>query len=278
MPQPQPLPTAEAPIEVQQIEGSHTNYTVWLPVIQTPSPVRGWAKAYSDLTNEEIKKLNIEWYYDYMLHYPFPQRDIEYIPFLWCDIYPSLKYDNPVINYFEKLKLLPENYSGYLLFVNEPDLKGSITDGGQCERTPRQVAHMLLATREICPKCIIVGPAISHEDYRANWTWLRAFYEEVKSLKIKPPEIAAIHTYLEEKPNLIIDSLFMMLLEYKNSPTKVWVTEFATKNPKQMEYMINFYKNDSRVERYAWFTARNWQADLITRDGELTQLGIQYKK
>jgi hypothetical protein len=258
--------------------------TLFLPLVSTIEPSRGWAKAYSNLTEQELQKLNVDWYYDYTLKYPFPSRGIEYVPFLWCDIYPSLKYENPAIRYFDELKKLPQDYNGYLLFLNEPDLRGSRIDGGQCERTPRQAAYMLKAVRELRPDVILIGPVVSHEDYLHGWVWLREFYRIIESnpefADVKKPEIGAIHTYLKNDPANIVNSYFSLQNEFSSFPETAWVTEFAADTPEQAERMINFYKNDPRIERYAWFTARGWQTrfDLINQNGELTPLGIVYSR
>lgn len=275
-PLPEPLPTATA-TRAQPAHVVSPRYTMLLPVIQSPSPVRGWAKAYSNLSDAELERLGIQWYYDYALRYPFPQRgNVEYVPFLWCDIYPALKYDAPGIRYFDALAKLPEGYSGYLLFLNEPDLRGSRVDGDQCERTPRQAAHMLLAARELCPGCVMVGPAVSHEDYRAGWSWLKAFYIEALRVGVRLPEVSAIHTYLPGDPARIVNSHFALLAEFPGAATTAWVTEFAASSPDQAQRMIDYYEADPRITRYAWFTARGWQADLITGDGRVTAVGEIY--
>jgi len=265
---PAPLP------EVRQT--SHSSHVLHLPIVATSPPMQGWARAYSDLTNAEMKKLGIEWYYDYNLRYPLPHRaGAEYVPFLWCDIYPSLAYGKAAIRYFDALQKLPPDYSGYLLFLNEPDLPGSIVDGGQCERTPRQAAYMLKATRELCPGCVLVGPVVSHKDYFHGWPWLTEFYREARAIGVRLPEVSAIHTYLDEDPQLIIDSHFRLLRQFPGAATTAWVTEFASADPAQVERMIATYQADPRIERYAWFTARGWRAEmsLIDGAGRLTPVG-----
>jgi hypothetical protein len=261
-------PPAPLPEVAPQVAPEHV---AWLPVVTTPKvePVRGWAKAYSNLSNAELERLGVGWYYDYALRYPFPKRgNVEYVPFLWCDIYPSLAYGKPTIRYFDALQKLPADYGGYLLFLNEPDLQGSTIDGGQCERTPRQGAYMLKAARELCPGCIIVGPAVSHEDYRAGWKWLRAFCVEALRIGVTLPEVSAIHTYLPGDPARIVDSHFALLAEFPGAATTAWVTEFATSSPAQARRMIDYYEADPRITRYAWFTAAGWRDDMVLLDAE----------
>jgi hypothetical protein len=254
---------------------------LWLPAVASPEPVRGWARAYSNLSDAEMQQLGIEWYYDYALRHPLPHRaGAEYVPFLWCDIYPALAYNAPAIRYFERLAQLPEGYDGYVLFLNEPDLRGATVDGGQCERTPRQAAYMLKAARQVCPACRFVGPVVSHEDYLQAWPWLRGFYIEAARLGVRLPEVSAIHTYLTENPQYIIDSHFHLLGQFPGAATTAWVTEFATSSPDLVARMIAYYESDPRITRYGWFTARGWRADadLITADGQVTAVGQAWLK
>jgi hypothetical protein len=260
---------------------SETVASIYIPLVSNGDPVRGWARAYSDLSSTERNLLGIEWYYDYELRIP---ESYKYVPFFWCDIYPALKYDNPAIIYMDKLKILANTgYSSYLLFINEPDLAGSTVDGGQCERTPRQAAYMLRAVRNVCPNCIIIGPTVSDQDYLVGWRWLNTFYSVLATPEfadVKKPEIAGLHTYLSEPPQLIVDSFFSLLSRFPGSPKKVWITEFATNDPHKLQEMIDYYRQDSRIERYAWFTARSWKTEtnLITPSGVLTELGIIYSR
>lgn len=270
-------PTARPTAEMSP--AAATPHVMWLPAVAytPPRPLRGWAKAYSNLSDAEMRSLQLNVYYDYALRYPFPHRaGVMYIPYLWCDIYPSLRYESPVIRYFDQLARLPDGYDGHLLFLNEPDLAGGRSDGMQCERTPRQAAHMLVAARLVCPNCVIVGPSVSHEDYRRGWPWLREFYNHAVGLGVRLPDVAGIHSYLPEEPNLIVDDLFEMLDEFPGTAETVWVTEFAG-GEAQAAQMIEYYEADERVEAYFWFTARGWVADLVGRDGTLTPLGEIYR-
>lgn len=81
---------------------------------------------------------------------------------------------------------------------------------------------------------------------------------------------------LQHPPHLIVDSLFGLLATYPDAPTTAWVTEFAG-GEAQARLMIDYYESDPRIERYAWFTARGWAADLITQDSQLTPLGEIYR-
>lgn len=142
--QPEPLP---APLPTAEMMTAAAPAPLYFPLlIAGPEPQQGLAMAYSAPTDLQMRQLGIDWYYDYALRYPFPARGgAEYVPFLWCDIYPAMAYDAPAIRYFDALRALPNGYAGPLLFLNEPDLRGSTHDGGQCERTTRQPYRYAIA-------------------------------------------------------------------------------------------------------------------------------------
>jgi len=252
----------------------------YIPAVTNGEPEQGYAKAYGSLQVGEATRLGIEWYYDYGLRYPFPVLDqAEYVPFLWCDQYPALKWP-PTTDYFERLTRLPSGYRGNLLFLNEPDLRGGDTDGWQCDRTPRQAAYIYKAARAQCSGCVFVGPAVSHEDYIHGWLWLRDFYNQLMGMGLPLPNVAAIHTYIgTEPPGRIVDSLFTVLAGYPNAPSTAWVTEFGVCDPAQARAMIEYYKSDTRVKRYAWFTAVGSPSaciNLLNEQRQLTPVGEVY--
>lgn len=275
-PEATPLPTMEAAI-------STVITTLYFPAVVTggPPPAQGYARAYGALQPGDAARLGIEWYYDYGLRWPFPALDngAAYVPFLWCDQYPALAWPTRS-DYFEALAALPDGYSGDLLILNEPDLRGGDVDGWQCDRTPRQAAYIYKAIKAECPDCRLIGPAVSHLDYLQGWPWLQAFYEEIGTMGLPLPDAAAIHDYTNQHPALIVDSLFAMLSEFPGAPGTVWVTEFATCEPDQAARAIDFYTADPRIERYAWFTARGYPAlpciNLMDTDGRLTPVGEIY--
>ncbi|MEL0099664.1 MAG: glycosyl hydrolase [Opitutae bacterium] len=260
------------------------SYTYFFPIIISDSrpTQQGLAKAYGAVTASDVDRLNIEWYYDYGLRYPSPVLgDAEYIPFFWCDQYPALKWPTQY-NYFDSLAKLPDDYNGYLLFLNEPDLRGGDVDGWQCDRTPRQAAYIYKALLAECPNCIFIGPATSHIDYLQGWPWLREFYETIYKMGLKPPQIAAAHDYTEQSGSELVNSLFRLLDLFPGAAKKVWITEFATCDPNLARKSIEFYQSDERVERYAWFTGKGYPAspciNLINSTGVLQPVGDVYQQ
>lgn len=275
---PEPLP--ERPQADIAADGQMVRY--WFPVIVKPETVRGLAYCCGELRPGEADALRLQWSYDYTLRQPGRLLDngAEYVPFLWCDIYPSLSYGEPTINYFAELRKLAPGYAGWLLFANEPDLRGSTADGGQCERTPRQVAYMLKAVRQQCPGCKVVGPNVSHIDFWSGWPWLREFYSVLSTdpalAGVRWPEAAAFHDYTPGDPARLVDSLFAMLAEYPGAAGVAWVTEFGSCDPAWVRQAVATYERDGRIARYAYFTGRDWPEKpcmTLADDGGLTAVG-----
>lgn len=255
--------------------------TVYLPLIMSPSaPIGKAGVVWPDNANEDTAALlNADWWYDYNVRIDGPQiGNMQFVPYIWCDQWPPHSYDNQTTYYFDVAAAhgMDEHYRGYLLFLNEPDLPGSDT-GGQCDMTPRQAAYLYKAIKRKYPHAILVGPSVSHRDYWRGWIWLREWYDLIIEMGLPPPEVAAIHTYLDEPPHLIVDSLFRALAEYPGAPQTAWVTEFGHCDPAVAGAMIDAWQADARIERYAWFIVQDWQwpecLNLLGRDGELTPVG-----
>jgi hypothetical protein len=279
---PRPLPTPEPPQATPDAAPQAVmQHTIYAPMMVRPEPVRGLAYCCGSLRPGEAAEAGVQIWYNYGLNAPGRTLDngAIYVPFFWCDQWPALEYPTRV-SYFQLLRQnLPEGYAGPLLFLNEPDLAGRDVDMGQCDRTPRQAAYIYKALLEMCPHCRLIGPAVSHEDYLAGWPWLRAWYDEIGRLGLRSPDVAAIHTYLNEPPHLIVNSLFEMLAAVPDAPDTAWVTEFASCNPSQAARMIAYYERSDRIEKYFWFTGRGWPdacMNLLDDDG-LTAVGEIYR-
>jgi hypothetical protein len=231
-------------------------YHTFLPLVVGPEPKAG--VVWLDTEPADVNILHFEWWYDYSLR----GRDVpgvEFVPFFWCDKWPPHAYGRKSQDYFELAERhLTPDYNSYLLFLNEPDLTGDDT-GGQCDMEPRRAAYLYKAIREQLPHAKLVGPAVSHRDYWSNWLWLRTWYGLIDEMGLRPPEVAAIHTYMSENPQWIVDSLFTMLAEFPGSPGTVWVTEFGNCDPAVVQWMLDTWQADGRVSRYAYFTVRDFE-------------------
>lgn len=279
VPRPEPEPLPAPLLTAVALAVAAPEYAVWLPVVALPEPVQGYARAYSSITPAQAKALRIGWFYTYVLT-PSQLGNAQFVPMFWCDQYPSLAHP-PLIDYFEAFQqYYSSSYSGYMLFLNEPDLAGSDVDGGQCDRSPRQAAYIYAALLDACPNCIFIGPAASHIDYLRGWPWLREWYREIDRLDLRYPDIAAIHDYTSLHPSLVVDSLFSMLSEFPGSPRRAWVTEYGTCDPARLAQAKDYFTADPRIERYAWFTAMGYPnqpcLNLLSTTGDLTPVGEVY--
>jgi hypothetical protein len=252
-------------------------YMLHLPLVAKPEAKAGYAHAYQGLRPKEAAFFGVEWYYNYGLVGKPLDNGAEFVPFFWCDRYPANKYPK-ASNYFDSFeRTFPDGYSGYMLFLNEPDLAGSDEDGAQCGRTPLQGAYIYKGLLEVCPDCLIVGPVTSHLDYYANWRWQREFFATITKWNLPLPAMGAIHTYTQgHDPTLIIDSYLAMLAEFGGSG-EAWVTEFGFCSADDVTRAIEVYEGDSRIRRYAYFTARGYTPDCINwydRSGDLNPAGL----
>jgi len=188
---------------------------------------------------------------------------------LWCDTWPANGGGFHYIN--QGIANLGYDYDGPLMFLNEPEL------ASQCDMTPAEAAAFYEQARDTFPLAHFVGPNISSD----GLPWLAEWYDLIIADGLPLPETAAIHSYLDEEPHLLIDRLFAVLDDYPGAAGKVWVSEFGNCNPEQAQNMIESYQSDTRVERYAWFTVRNWDTpdclNLLDGNDELTAVGEVWK-
>lgn len=256
------------------------HHEVYLPFIMNPVHVGKVGLVWPDNANADMAALlTADWWYDYNVRIDAPQiGGMQFVPYFWCDQWPPHSYDDQTTYYFDVATAhgMDASYAGPLLFLNEPDLPGSDVDG-QCDMTPRQASYLYKALKREYPHAIMVGPSVSHRDYWRGWAWLREWYTIIGEMGLPPPDVAAIHTYLDEPPHLIIDSLFEMLAAYPGATATAWVTEFGHCDPAVATAMIATWQADERIERYAWFIVSDWQwpecLNLVDSNGGLTQVG-----
>lgn len=244
-----PLPPEDMPIR----------YTAYLPLITTPEPQNGAAWAAAGRRHpRDAEILHIAWYHNWGPVGANLENGAVFVPTLWCDRYPPMDWADGTNLLQRMTEVIPANYTGPILFINEPDLPGSDT-GGQCDRTPEQAAWLYYQLRLAFPRATLVGPQPSHLDYVNGWPWLRAFYDFLSSQGWPPPDVATIHTYIDtEPPGKIVDSLFALLSAYPDAPHTAWVTEYGSCNPGIIHLMRSYWQSDARITRWAFFTPRWW--------------------
>lgn len=241
------------------VDSSPTTHTIYFPIAYNQGHKAGIAWAYRGYAQpQDTAILNIEWYLNWAIQ-PATWTN-NHVNYFACTEWPYGSAD-PKLNYWDALNSYTQpDYAGYLIFLNEPDLKG------QCDTTPTEAVQILHVIRVLRPNAVIVGPNVSHMDYLQGWPWLRAFYNEAINQNVELPEIGGIHSYLNEPPGKIINSFFN--LPY--TPETAWVTEFGNCNPDITEQMLQTYLIDPRITRYAYYAPRLYMADVPTEQKCLT--------
>jgi hypothetical protein len=183
------------------------------------------------------------------------------------------------------LDKLGPDYDGYLLFVNEPDLKP--------ELHPIRMAQLYVHVKHFMPDVQLVGPGISHRDYQADFYWLGQWFDAVVRITGEPPEMYAwdIHNYLHDgDPLAPYDALELWLNERGVYNPKFWPTEWGARTPERTLEMKRAFDADPRIIGHNWYDqyAAWWDGDnrplQLFVGGEegggpirLSRLGIAWK-
>lgn len=267
----QPLPPEDVTIP----------YELFLPQVWTypnfgPNETR-IGLAYASINSRqpyEVAQLRADWFQVWTMGRTDYGTGLERVQHLSCDRRVFWEYGTAAVDQFEQAHMiLGADFDGYLLFLNEPDLHI------QCRTTPDQAAFMLRAVQDQFPNAIIVGPQPSHFDYWNNWVWMKEFYNWLDHYDIEPPDIAAIHNYVDDPQIAIVDSFFdNVLAQYPGAPMTVWVTEMGSGYYNVVQAMLVNCLEDRRIERCAYFTPRNtdvvWGSELyVGATAELTRAG-----
>lgn len=259
------------------------NGLAWSNIKASPSPA------------DDARTLMIDWFHRWSLRSGNITGGVaERIQHFNCDTDPALaqgafiKTDN-----YQKLndiESITPDFSGFMLFINEPDR------WDQCEGKPRATMEKYRALIHEVPNALILGPQVSHEDYLGlvkdkntnnkddhtpkQWWWMRKFFDQLVKNDLPFPYGAGLHTYLSEAPSKIVDSYLSMCAEYDYIPAEIWITEFAVTTVKQLRRMVEYYRRNPLVTRYAYYGVRqptpNSLHTLFGEDGELSDIGREW--
>ena len=175
----------------------------------------------------------------------------------------------------------------YLLAFNEPNL----TD--QANMVPSKAAELwppvVALAKELNLK--LVSPAMNYgtlAGYSDPVKWLDEFFAQ-PGVSIDDVYAIAIHCYMASASAV---KNYVERFEKYDKP--IWMTEFCAWDPvpgsvnTQMDYMcavLNYFEQNPKVERYAWFIPRSGQKvdsppymQLLTHDdpAQLTELGQMF--
>jgi len=248
----------------------------YLPIMtiqthQTSSPApnkRGFACTYcGQMTPDDVSSLSISWYHNWSMS----QNDhaAEFVPHFWCDIWQDGDSDN-FVDYIAEVSMLPSDYDGYMLFLNEPDLAAP-----QCNITPAYGAQLYNWVKATIPNVKLIGVQVSHGDGIRGFKWLREWRNEVLNTSGAYPDMwrYTIHEYNDD-PRPQVEALLSLQAEW-GIDTPLWVTEFGTCKPDVMRDMVQYYEGHDMIERYAVYAPLllDCQALIDWNTRELTAVG-----
>lgn len=239
---------------------------------------------------------NISWYHTWAINpptlnplYPWSATvGAEFIPFLPC--IPTADPNDPQ-SYPEHLS---KDYTGYLLFLNEPE---NTFDPNQCgsQLGPNKVisaTEVYSKVVELYPHAKLIGPNITFQRYEDSITgFLDLWIARVLDKGLPLPYGYGIHLYPSPTSNDTAEEWTQayceLLEEYDELDKELWVTEFGWSNdwvietdpiPTQqatinenIEEQFGFFETglttdqeqDCQITRYAWFTNRNKHTEYI---------------
>jgi hypothetical protein len=226
----------------------------------------------------DARPFDISWYYNWGFDPPDAEYRMtvggEFIPMQWCeDYFPST----------------PIDYSGYLLFLNEPNRSDQC--GGHIGNNLEIAVDLYEDVLYYYPNAKLIGPNISFQPYGPNNSYagyLEAWRNEVLSRPGPPrlPDGYGIHLYsspggitAEQVAQAFCDKLF----EWGELDKELWVTEFRWANDwvnptwpaptqeafiaTQVSNQFGFFDNGlqvgtpsasetCKITRYSWYTNR----------------------
>lgn len=230
----------------------------------------------TDLNAQELELFvgSSGWFYDWGLVPPqAPSEEdanwgMEFVPMVWTG----------TPDFAEAVAAVPAD-AKYLLGFNEPNFKS------QANLTVEQAVSMWPALEAIAEArdLKLVSPAVNFCGPESEcwgtdpFEYLDDFLEACVDCRV---DYVAIHGYFDN-----VAGLSWYLGEAKSRyDLPIWLTEF-NRSPgdaaAQLEFMkqaIPLLEADPMVFRYAWFMARSTvtQINLLTSDGNLTDLGVAY--
>jgi hypothetical protein len=170
---------------------------------------------------------------------------------------------------------LPPDYNGYILLFNEPNNPEPY--GHPIDPLEAVVIYLQLCDKYSHAKWVVGNVSAWGLD------WLCEFYTHCD----RPPQAYGMHGYVEGwiTPQ---DLMNWWTEAHDNLGGDFWITEFAdsTGNTKNDEALVKYFKANSWIKRWAYFTNRakgdepwypsGWNVQLFDQNGKMTKIGRWY--
>jgi hypothetical protein len=194
-----------------------------------------WANTGKELSALDAIPFHITWYYNWGLTPPALNTatvGAEFIPMQWCrNGMPDP--DNPA----SCPGFLSKDYTGYLLFMNEPELEDQC--GGNLTSTNKVISAAEVYSDVVAafPNAKLIGPNFAYTTYGPSGQ-PTAFHEEwrdlVESMDLPLPYGYGIHLYPTPTHPFDADEWIQAycnkLYEWGELDKELWVTEFGWSN------------------------------------------------
>jgi hypothetical protein len=232
---------------------------VYIPFVSSSPPRRGIGIPSDHANAEDVTKLGCSFWYDWGCGPLTPG----YVPMSWAG----------------GMVVLPVDYSGYLLVLNEPE------NSNQANLTPGTAVGLVLLLAHAYPlaKLIIGGTGYG------GFGWLMDF---VQALGDYRPAGWHVHGYTEiyAGHSITADMICKWWSDARvmTGGGDFWITEMAdcTGDLDSARKLMTFCERNAWVTRYAWFANRltghewyypqGWHNPALIDDNGLTQLGKMY--
>lgn len=206
-------------------------YTAYMPMVAhaaAPRPPRVSARGMAGIAmvgNWQELTARAGWFHNWTVQGHVD--GLAYVPFLWG----AGGWGNVANCLEEAVRVLGRDYSGRLLWLNEPN------DHAQANIRPEEAVRFYLDTKAAMPHAQLIGPNMSffnRDKWQADANWLRRWHELVIQATGDAPQMAgaAVHNYVQDVPTHIhLHEQWrnlLALLGYDKLP--LWVTEWGIVN------------------------------------------------
>lgn len=273
------------------------DHTIFLPiafgggVVGRPIPVperserglAGWPWLKGIPVRWHGTKLGIR--YAHSWNFALGERDgVELFPMLWG--WQRIMRDGSVRDYWELSRVIPEDYAGWLIFVNEP------ADAGQANLSPATAAQLWRMAIARWPNAKLTSPQMLLHSGGADYfgramSWLGAWWALLAAHERERVEAWAFHNYLSNGNHTAVSEGWMTFCDALLGGREHWVTEWGWFDGSADKVAAVAAWYDTAVARQFYYTnqvdevgvGNVWErVQLVGADGELTERGLGWMR